>query len=888
MKFFTRIWINKLLRDILRQKLLFFAVILLCFFGVGSYIALSMGTTNLEASYKSIYKKTNFADAELFTHPDVWFNISEVETVVTNFRSLHPEIQAVNYRLIIETNYNVTSPLDNHTRKHLPNGRAIGINWNLDEENRINDLIFESGVYFNASSPNDSIFVEAHFAHYFRLNTGEYLKTQIVGQNFNYTIQGIVFSPEYLVVIPSQYDFIPTNRFGVIYLPLETLQTYTNLTGLANNVIIKMKPGINQTTRDIIVNELFEVLNNQTEDAFGLSVMQEYQVSNWALRLDLEEIEEIALILPIVVLGVATISIYITLGRIVQSQRRIVGIASSLGYLPNDILLHYICFALIIGGFGSVLGIIFGIIISGGVTWIYAYFMGFPQIIEIQLQIHLVINGFLTGLGISFLSGAIPAWNASRMIPREALQVMVTVEKGKHSLLERIIPINPFGLRFIISVRNLFRRKFRTFTTIIAIAAAVGILVVSFAFIDSISAGVYQQFNETSQYDIIVKYDGYRFADLGVKEDIAYIQNLSGVLSVDPVLQIPSILYVEEKQQEVLITAWNTSDPRAHKFSWMSSQDTLQTNNSMVVCTALARQFNIDRGSSIRYGYPRIPYLETVHDYSWRIWNISIWAGTEFARDQTLEFITKQISSSQERISFSKEASETYFNTSTINISGVSKEIWGKMAYTTAQTITDHMGIDIFKRDFDIDLTPFTQLILKVTQSNNITLLEEIKDSISQIEGVRGIEYNYDMHQSVDIMMAAFNSIVFVFLIFACVLAAAAIFTTIYLNFQERQREIATMMSIGLSDLEFLFIMTIENLAQAIMGILAGIPLGFWVASWLLDNILRTFYFEIFIQTMTWIILWVGVISIVLLSQLPAIYHGAKLDLAVVTKELSS
>lgn len=95
------------------------------------------------------------------------------------------------------------------------------------------------------------------------------------------------------------------------------------------------------------------------------------------------------------------------------------------------------------------------------------------------------------------------------------------------------------------------------------------------------------------------------------------------------------------------------------------------------------------------------------------------------------------------------------------------------------------------------------------------------------------------------------------------------------------------MLTLGLSDNEFLTILTIENLFQSILGILFGIPLGFRMSSWILDNILRLFYFEITILPLTWVILWVGVIAIVLLSQFPAFYRGIRLDLAVITKELS-
>ncbi len=890
MKFLTRIWFKKIGRDITRQKMLTIALILLCFFGTGSYLALTMGYTNLEASYKHIYQQTNFADAEFFTHSDICFNTTELEEVINNFTAQYEEeIQAINYRLITEIGYNVTKSYEDPPRQILASGRAIGIQETQSTNNRVNDLIFTSGTYSNLFTKNNSVLLEAHFAQLFRIKEGDTLTTKIFDQSYDFIVQGVVFSPEYLIIIPSKYDFLPTNAFGIIYLPIERLQAYTNLTGLANNLIVKMKPNVRVETRDDIIDEFADVLETHTNKSFAPPVMQEFQVSNLALMLDLETFEEIAFILPIVVLGVASVSIYITLGRMVQSQKRNIGIASSLGYFPNDILMHYICFALVIGGLGSILGAFFGIIVSGGVTWIYSYFMRFPQIIKIQIQFHLVIFALITGLGVSFLSGIIPAWRASRMVPREALRVAVTIDKGSRAFLEKLLFVNPFGLRLTIPLRNLFRNRIRTFATIIAMAAAVMILVVSFAFIDSVSAGVNRQFNQTSQYDMIVNYDGLKYSDLGAKDDIAYIQNLPGVLSVDPVLQIPSIINIGEKQQEVLITAWNSSIPSTHNFYWSSPQDTLWSNGSIVVCSGLARKLNIHVGSSISYGYPHIPFLKIIYKNAEKLWNDSYSeAEPEVARNKTLEFLNDLISQNRESISFSDDVSEIDFDYAPITISGVSREIWESIVYTTVQTITSNMGIDIFKTGLDIDLTPSSQFTLKISQPTNITLLDEIKESISQLEGIRSIQFSYDLLRGVDYLMAIFNAIVALFLIFACLLAGVAIFTTIYVNFQERQREIATMLTIGLSDSELLFIMTVENLIQALLGILLGIPTGLWFASWLLDNILRVFYFEVFVLPTTWIIIWVGVIIVVLISQIPAVYNGVKLDLAVVTSELSN
>lgn len=886
MKFLTLLWMKKLVRDILKQKLLFFALIILCVLGTGSYLALTMGYTNLEASYKRIYKQYNFADAELSTHSDIWFNLTETKTIINEFISNNPEIQTINYRLITGVGYNLTSSLEDN-RRFFASGRAIGIDWGQPSEKRINDLIIDNGTYFNPSTPDNVVLLEAHFSQKFGIKTGDHLKTQLHNQTYDFFVQGVVFSPEYLVVIPSRHDFLPTSIFGIIYLPLERLQEYTNLTDLANNIIIKMTPNTDKSIRDDIIDELVITLNTHTNGSFAPPIMQENQVSNLALQLDLETFKEIALILPFIVLGVAAVSIYITLARLIQDQKRIIGISSCLGYLPNDLLLHYICFSLLIGGFGSLLGIGMGILASGGVTWIYSYFMRFPQIIEIQIQINLVSIALIAGMGVSFLSGAIPAWKFSRMIPREALQTTATVEKGSRSILEKFPLFNYFGMRLIIPIRNLFRHRKRTSATITTIAAAVMILVISLAFIDSVSAGVDQQFNETSQYDLIVKYEGFKFFDLGVKEDVSYIRNLPGVIAVEPVLQIPSIIETGDKSQEVLITAWNTSNPTVHNFHWSSPRDTLLPNGSIVICSSLARNLNLHTKSTISYGFPRIPGVSSAYQAASTIWENWSPFGLEKARNETLKFISDLITQNKERLSFYEETEKLRLKIAPIYVSGVSKEIWGSIAYTTVQTLTDNMGIDIFKTGLDIDLTPSSQLILKVSHPNNVTLLGELQESIIQLDGVRSIEFSHDFHQAVNTLLGTFNAVIGLLLVFACLLAGAAIFTTIYVNFQERQREIATMLTMGLSDNEFMFIMTVENLIQAIFGILFGIPIGLWVSGWLLDNILRLFYFEIIVHSLTWLILWMGVIAVVLLSQIPAFYRGIKLDLTIVTKELA-
>lgn len=890
MKFLTRLWIKKLIRDILRQKLLFSALLILSIFSMGSFIALTMGYTNLNSSVASIYRKTNFADAEISTHSDVWFNVSQLRTVVNEFIDSHPEILAVEYRLISETGYNLTKPFQNYSRQFFPYGRIIGIE--TQKNYHINDLIVDKGNYFNATQQNGSVLVEAHFTRYFELEIDDSLSTTIGNKTHNFSIQGSVYSPEYLIIIPSKYDFMQSSRFGVIFIPLNELQAITNLNGLANNLIIKMQPTVSKKQRDLTVNDLYNTintLNTKTENAFLMPIMQENQISNLAFHLDIQEIQEIAFILPIIVLGVGAISIYITLNRLVQSQKRIIGVVSCLGYYPNDVLLHYLCFSLLIGGIGLILGTSLGIIVSGLITWVYASVMGFPAIITIQIQFQVVFIAIFTGLGLSLLSGFIPSWNASRMVPREALQTKTIIEKNSRSILEKLLVRNPLGLKLVIPIRNLFRKRTRTLGTITILSAAVMILVVAFAFTDSVHSSVLRQFNKTSHYDIIIRYNGIKFAELGIEDDIKFLSSLKGVNSIDPVLLLPSIVKSGEKQKEVLIMAWNNSNPYSHNFEWKSSHDTLEPNGSMVLCSAVARDLNVQTGNSISFYYPKIPSLEYFDPIKPYVDLIDVY-GWEYdrARRVALGNFSKLLADSKESISFSETQQEIRYGAAEAPISGVTNELWGSVVYTTVETLTSVIGLNAFRNSrFNIDFSPFNQLILEVSQPNNITLLEEIKEAASELDGIKSIDFHFDFQESIDKTMGFFNALIGVFLVFASLLAASAIFTTIYVNFQERQNEIATMLTLGLSDNEFLSILTIENLCQTVLGIVFGIPLGLGMASMILDNILRLFYFEINVLPFTWIILWTIVILIVLLSQLPAFYRGIKLELPSIIKELS-
>ena len=67
------------------------------------------------------------------------------------------------------------------------------------------------------------------------------------------------------------------------------------------------------------------------------------------LRQDLESFATLAFLFPFMFLTIASLTIYVLLNRLVESQRIQIGLMRSIGYSTRSVLFHYLGFALIVG-----------------------------------------------------------------------------------------------------------------------------------------------------------------------------------------------------------------------------------------------------------------------------------------------------------------------------------------------------------------------------------------------------------------------------------------------------------------------------------------------------------------------------------------------------------
>ncbi|UCE14575.1 MAG: ABC transporter permease, partial [Candidatus Heimdallarchaeota archaeon] len=183
------------------------------------------------------------------------------------------------------------------------------------------------------------------------------------------------------------------------------------------------------------------------------------------------------------------------------------------------------------------------------------------------------------------------------------------------------------------------------------------------------------------------------------------------------------------------------------------------------------------------------------------------------------------------------------------------------------------------------------------------TILIKVKTPTSdQLDSIRKeiyAKYSYNIRniftkeeQSSDFLdlLDLIYFIIYIVAIFAVILSCSIVYNTIYINLQEQQREIATLLTIGTPNRRLIRNVTFENLIVTIIGSLFGLILG-WVMLWFFMRlILDLEFFRVkldfffFLEKTTLISFGLTFIG-VLTAQFFPLRRALNLNLAEATKE---
>lgn len=573
-------------RDLKAKKAQFFTITLLIGLGISAYVALIFAYLNLNESYSLAKEKLKLAD----------FNVSVVEattTVAPRIRKIEG-VKAVEGRFILDTGLVVDKKRRGSARViTVPGGRRLAVN----------RLLLDTGKYLTGED-DQQILVDKYFADTAKKKPGDKIKLIINGQEESFKIRGVVVSPEYLFPIRSKEELPVPGQIATVFISQEEVSFRLGRPLTFNDFAVLLEK---QAHRGEVSKRVKKVL---APFKIIRVTKQEDQPSNFRLLEEIRQNRESASFMPPLILIISSLSLYIALSRLVQSQRGIIGLAKALGYSNIRLLLHYLFFALLVAVGGLLLGFTLGWYLGYQIIKVYVAFLRLPfltsKVYWQQLKIAALL-AFVTAL----LGAAIPAYTSAKLLPATAMRAdpNLLITRATVPLLEQVLG-KLFRIPFLLklSLRNIFRLKKRSFYTIIGLVFALILTVGTWSSFDSIDYLISRQFRLVDKWDMAAPFSHF-VSDTQVKQ----IKEIKGVKQVWPTLQIPVRLAAHGSTHETVITAMN---PKAkfHGFSIVKGEKprAALAQNGIIIPQRIAKKLRLKLGDKVVISSPYSQEKEVV------------------------------------------------------------------------------------------------------------------------------------------------------------------------------------------------------------------------------------------------------------------------------------
>jgi len=788
--------VTKLYRDIVVNKWQFSAVAVVVMLGVAFYMAGNSSYMNVKTSLDYSYRLLKFGD----------FNIAfdrAPREVVGQIRRL-PGVNAVVGRI------NVERPLE---REGAAVKEIIGRFISLDSDSpTVNALRVVEGRL--PQPGHRELALEQGFAAYHKYKVGDPLRIVTAPTHEEVRIVGLVVSPEYIMCVRNKQYGMPTpSQFGVSFLPYDAAENLFELGGQINEVAVRCDPA----RRGVLIDQVRSILQPYGPEE---TIVQEAQPSNHMIQQDLQSLAALAGIFPLLFLGAAGLTIYTVLSRIVHSQRPHIGFLRSSGFVPWQIIWHYLSYALVLGVLGSLAGLVFGQWLGGHMTDQYAKVYNIPYLFA-PIRWDVSMSAFFTGMSFCFIAGFLPA-RAGGMIPPAVAMRDEVPPRGRQTPLESIFP----GLRRIpswlkVPLRNLFRSRRRTVSTALGVASGLSLVMVNLMFRDAIHHSISSYFNDVQRYDALVMFIPAQ------SQDVAFhVKQWPGVLQVEQGLQVPVELIKEGKSVSTMLIA----RPRGGKLYQVLDPPGVPTRY---------------RGDDLRVG----PNIRRKLDL------------------ETGDMVLVRYSQSND---------------------DVKCERWLRIGPPMHQPVTSliYLPLTVAERQFGSALNLPTRPVTGVSLLADPAYLSGLKRRLYELPGATAVELTRETRSDIESMLEFFNLFIYIMLLFGMGMAFAIIFNTLSVNILERTRELAAMRTLGLSRRQIAVMTTVENVLMGLLGLALGIPCGLVLCHYMVGIFeSETMSLEIVITTKSYTQLVVGIMLVVLISQIPALRYINNLDLAKATKE---
>ena len=749
--------LNRMLfREIKKSSGQFIAIIILVAIGVMMYTGINSTFLNLENTRDKYYEGYNFEHIEVsgYTIPD---------SAIDKIRNLQ-NVKMATGRIILNGRLKLDSD--------YPELRVISYRCNVNDI--VNNINITEGSPLGSGSMNECI-VEKTFIDGNELKIGDVISPAINGKNVNLKIAGICKSPEYVYVLNKAQDLLPDpKKFGIIYISKNLSDSLFASNGNVNNIAILLD------SESPIKNVKAEI-ENILKPYDGIRITERKdQLSNFMLKEELDGLKSMGVEVPVVFFIVASVIIYLMLGRIIENKRIYIGILKSLGYRNKQILTHYMAYPVIISAAGSIIGSIAGYFLGMIFTNLENQYFGFPV-----LHYSFYLNLIFPAVSLTFLFCLISAFAACKSVlkisPSESMKPPAP-KMGKQVILEKI-PYLWKGLRFTekMKLRSIARNRKRNVLTAVGVILSTAVLVIGFSIGNSLNYMIKQIYDVEQKYDIKVN-----FSIPSGTNEIEKIKAINNIASVEPLFEGAAEVKNGKNKKDVTFTA-SKSNSSLYKVLDENGKVQKLPDAGILVPKRLIDSLDINTGDYIDIK-PYYPNSKTTR----------------------------------------------------IKISGICSQYLGLGVDMNINNLSSILGKDQI----------YTGALIELVSANTDDI-SAAKSSLYNLSAVDTVEFRDDAKKNMESSMELFSLFSIFIIVLAAVMSIAVIYNITVINIYEKKRELASLKVMGFTKKEIRSSVYSENIIVGIISIIIGLPLGRFLARYIMGYFYTTDAYSFPVVTFT-------------------------------------
>ena len=574
-------------RDLRRRWLQVAAIALIIAIGTGVYSAL--GST---ATWRQESNDASFAALGMYD-----LRVKAAEGVDAPAGSMRSALDRLPNALIARAEERLVAPiqLDASTddKTILVPGRIVGIALE-DGGPQVNRVWVEHGrgrtlAAVDGDADADAVVLDRNFASHYHLPTTGTVR--IGNTEVRYVGQGM--SPEYFFVVTDDGGFFAEANFGVVFSSLGTAQRLTDRAGRVNDLVIRLRSGVDAEDARRQVTDAF------AESGLAVTVMERRDEDAYRLLYDdIDSDQKFWNVFAALVLAGAAFGAFNLASRMVEAQRREIGIGMALGFTRRRLMFRPLLVGVEIAVLGVVLGVAVGLAVDAALRPVFTSMLPLP-VWHTDFQPATFLRGAALGFVLPVVATAWPVWRAVRMQPVDAIATTHRSARGGLAPLLRRLPW-PRSTYSRMPLGNVLRTPRRTALTALGIAAALSALVVTLGMIDSFLTTMNGHDREVLQDHpnrLAVALRGFHAADAPT---IATITGDPAVGEVQPVLRFGGQLRTNDQHAiDVVVDATDLNSPIWHPTSARRGDD-----GGLVISTEAAHDLGVDVGDSVVLQHP--------------------------------------------------------------------------------------------------------------------------------------------------------------------------------------------------------------------------------------------------------------------------------------------